>query len=196
MSNTEVLTIPTARRKSGLIFFIAVIGLFALLLVLGWTMMQKNAPPLGSGNAPEFELVTFEGQTISLAGLHGKPVVLNFWASWCLPCRDEAPYLQASWDQYKSQGLMLIGVDYVDTEAEAKKYMAAFKITYPTGPDVGTKISKSYRITGVPETYFITRDGKILEGVDANGRPYGNWIGPIPPAALQERILRLLSLNQ
>ncbi len=196
MNNTEALAIPTTHRKSSLIFFIAVIGVFALLLVLGWTMMQKGAPPLAKGFAPEFELVTFEAQTLKLADLRGKPIVLNFWASWCLPCREEAPYLQASWEQYRSQGLMLIGVDYVDTEAEAKKYMAEFKITYPNGPDVGTKISKAYRITGVPETYFITRDGKILEGVDANGRPYGNWIGPIPPAALQERIKKLLATDQ
>ncbi len=196
MNDTQALAISKTNRKSGLIFFAAIIGVFALLLVLGWTMIQKGAPALASGNAPEFELVTFEGQTIRLSELRGKPIVLNFWASWCLPCREEAPYLQASWDQYRSQGLMLIGVDYVDTEAEAKKYMAEFKITYPNGPDVGTKISKAYRITGVPETYFITRDGKILQGTDANGRPYGNWIGPIPPAALQERILKLLSANQ
>lgn len=158
-------------------------------------MIQKNAPPLASGNAPEFELITFEGQTIRLSELRGKPIVLNFWASWCLPCREEAPYLQAAWDQYRNQGMMVIGVDYVDTEVEAKKYMAEFKITYPNGPDVGTRISKMYRITGVPETYFITREGKILSGADSSGRPYGNWIGPIPPSALQERIQRLLATD-
>lgn len=195
MNNSEALPIQKTRGKSNLIFLIAVIGVFALLMVLGWTMVQKGAPPLAKGNAPEFELVTFEGQTLRLSELRGKPVILNFWASWCLPCREEAPYLQASWEQYRSQGLMLIGVDYVDTEAEAKKYMAEFKITYPNGPDVGTRISKSYRITGVPETYFITREGKVLEGTDANGRPYGNWIGPIPPAALEERTKKLLATD-
>ncbi len=196
MNNSQALPIQKTRGKSNLIFFIAVIGVFALLMLLGWTMVQKGAPPLAKGNAPDFELVTFEGQTLRLSELRGKPVVLNFWASWCLPCREEAPYLQASWEQYRSQGLMLIGVDYVDTEAEAKKYMAEFKITYPNGPDVGTRISKAYRITGVPETYFITREGKVLEGIDANGRPYGNWIGPIPPAALEERIKKLLSTDK
>lgn len=195
MNSSEVLPVPTTHGKSNFIFFIAVLGVFAVLLLLGWTMIQKNAPPLASGNAPEFELITFEGQTIRLSELRGKPIVLNFWASWCLPCREEAPYLQAAWDQYRNQGLMVIGVDYVDTEVEAKKYMAEFKITYPNGPDVGTRISKMYRITGVPETYFITREGKILSGADSSGRPYGNWIGPIPPSALQERIQRLLATD-
>jgi cytochrome c biogenesis protein CcmG/thiol:disulfide interchange protein DsbE len=183
------------QRQNNVVFIVAIIVLFAVLVLLGWTMIQKGAPPLASGNAPEFELTTFDGKTIRLADLRGKPVILNFWASWCLPCREEAPLLQAAWDKYRDQGLMLIGVDYVDTETEAKKYMAEFKITYPNGPDVGTRISKAYRITGVPETYFITREGKILSGTDANGRPYGNWIGPIPAAALQERISKLLSNN-
>jgi cytochrome c biogenesis protein CcmG/thiol:disulfide interchange protein DsbE len=193
MNGAQTMPVPATPRKSGLIFFIAIIGLFAMLLLLGWTMMQKGAPPLASGSAPEFELTTFEGKVFKLSELRGKPIVLNFWASWCIPCRDEAPLLRAAWDQYRDQGLLVIGVDYVDTEVEAKKFMNEFKITYPNGPDIGTRISKAYRITGVPETYFITRDGKILSGVDANGRPYGNWIGPIPASALQERIQKLLS---
>ncbi len=193
MNEPQAVPTETPQRKNNIIFFAAIIVLFAVLLLLGWTMIQKGAPPLASGNAPEFELTTFEGKTIRLSELRGKPVIVNFWASWCLPCREEAPLLQAAWDKYRDQGLVLLGVDYVDTETEAKKYLAEFKITYPNGPDVGTRISKAYRITGVPETYFITRDGKVLSGNDSAGRPYGNWIGPIPAAALQERINKLLS---
>jgi cytochrome c biogenesis protein CcmG/thiol:disulfide interchange protein DsbE len=151
-------------------------------------MIQKGAAPLAGVGAPDFALKTFEGQSLNLSELRGKAIVLNFWASWCNPCREEAPILEATWRKYKDQGLLVIGVDYVDTETEAKKYMAEFKITYPNGPDVQTRISQTYRITGVPETYFITRDGKLLSGTDTNGRAYGNWIGPIPAAALQERV--------
>ncbi len=193
MNDSPSLPLTRTKSKSGMVFFIAVIGSLATLLLLGWTMMQKAAPPLAGGNAPEFELTTFEGKVLKLSELRGKPVVLNFWASWCLPCREEAPFLIAAWEQYRDQGLMLIGVDYVDTESEAKKYMAEFKITYPNGPDIGTRISKVYRITGVPETYFITREGKILSGTDSAGRALGNWIGPIPASALQERIKKLLA---
>ncbi len=194
MHQAQAVAVP-AQRKNNVIFFAAVLAVFGLLMLFGWVYVQKNAPPLASGNAPDFELTTFEGKVIRLADLRGKPVILNFWASWCLPCREEAPLLQATWEKYREQGLVLLGVDYVDTEAEAKKYLAEFKITYPNGPDVGTRISKVYRITGVPETYFITRDGKVLSGTDASGRAYGNWIGPIPPSAFQERINKLLSSN-
>ena len=195
MNDSQALPLTKPKSKSGMIFFIAILGLFATLLLLGWTIMQKGAPPLASGNAPEFEMPSFEGKVYKLSELRGRPVIINFWASWCIQCRDEAADLQAAWAKYRDQGLIVLGVDYVDTESEAKKYMAEFKITYPNGPDIGTRISKAYRITGVPETYFITREGKLLTGNDSTGRAFGNWIGPIPSSALQERIQKLLAAN-
>jgi cytochrome c biogenesis protein CcmG, thiol:disulfide interchange protein DsbE len=193
MNDAQTLTLQKTKSKTGTIFFVAILGMFALLLLLGWTMIQRAAPPLAQGNAPAFELTSFEGQVLKSSELRGKPIVLNFWASWCVQCRDEAAELQAAWAKYRDQGLMVIGVDYVDTESEAKKYMGEFKITYPNGMDVGTKISSTYRITGVPETYFITRDGKLLSGNDLTGRALGNWIGPVPASAMQERIQRLMA---
>jgi cytochrome c biogenesis protein CcmG/thiol:disulfide interchange protein DsbE len=166
---------------------------FALLGMLAYGWVQRQAPPLASGPAPAFELKTFDGQTIRLADLRGQAVVINFWASWCGPCRDEAPALQAMWQKYKDRGLVILGVDYVDTESKAKEFIQEFGQTYPNGPDVGTQISQQYKITGVPETYFITRDGHVLSGADANGRAYGNWIGPIPASVLEERIQKLLA---
>jgi len=195
MNDSQALPLPKTKSKTGLYFFIAILGMFGVLLLLGWTTMQKTAPPLASGTAPEFELQTFEGKVLKLSELRGKSIVLNFWASWCIPCRDEAPLLRAAWEQNRDKDFLIIGVDYVDTDAEAKKFLQEFKLTYPNGPDIGTRISKAYRITGVPETYFITREGKLLSGTDANGRAYGNWIGPIPESALQERIQKLLATN-
>lgn len=183
---------PRPRQRSSFVFGFAIVVVLATISLFGLTMIQKGAPALAGVSAPEFTLKTFEGQTLTLSELRGKPIVLNFWASWCNPCREEAPLLEATWRKYKEQGLLVIGADYVDTETEAKKYLAEFNITYPNGPDVQTKISQTYRITGVPETYFITRDGKLLSGTDANGRAFGNWIGPIPAAALQERVELLM----
>lgn len=105
--------------------------------------------------------------------------------------RGSAPF-ESTWLKYKDQGLLLIGVNYVDTESEAKKFMREFGITYPNGPDIGTCISQDYRITGVPESYFITRDSKLLEGKDATGLVYGNRIGPLFPSAMEERVRKLL----
>lgn len=86
----------------------------------------------------------------------------------------------------------MIGVDYVETESEAKKFMREFGITYPKGPDIGTCISQEYRITGVLESKFITHDSNLLEGKDATGRVYGNWICPLFPSAMEERVRKLL----
>lgn len=184
---------PSAqRRPSFIIFGFILLVAFALLGLLAFGWIQRQAPPLESGLAPQFEIKTFDGQTYNLADLKGKPVVVNFWASWCIPCRDEAPALQALWEKYKEQGLIVIGVDYVDTETEAKKFMQEFGMTYPTGPDLGTAISSKYKITGVPETYFITREGKLLSGKDASGLPLGNYIGAISNRALQERVEKLM----
>ncbi len=193
MNETQTIPNDTPRSSTRIIFGLALLATVVLIVLLGVRLVQVKEPALASGAAPAFEFKTFEGQTLRLSDLRGKPVVLNFWASWCQPCRQEAPVLQAVWQQYKTQNLVVLGVDYVDTEPEAKKYLQEFKITYPNGPDIGTVVSQAYHITGVPETYFITREGKLLSGVDADGKPYGNWIGPIPEAALRERVDKLLS---
>lgn len=184
--------VPVPHRVSFIGFGIILLIAFGLLGLLAFAWVQRQAPPLEAGLAPQFELKTFDGATVRLADLRGKAVVINFWASWCVPCRDEAPVLQAMWQKYRAQGVVILGVDYVDTENEARKFIQEFGQTYPNGPDVGTQISQKYRITGVPETYFITPEGTVLGGTDVNGRPYGNWIGPLTASALEGRILKLL----
>lgn len=136
----------------------------ALLGLLGWGLIRVQAGPRDRGPAPDFSLLTFNGETVALSELTGNVVVINFWASWCPPCRDEAPYLEATWRKYKNQGVVFIGVDYVDTELEALAFIDEFEITYPNGPDLGTEISQAYRIKGVPETFFVAKDG-TLRGV-------------------------------
>jgi cytochrome c biogenesis protein CcmG/thiol:disulfide interchange protein DsbE len=188
----SVASAPPTRRGAFLIFGIVLVILLALLAVLAIAVRQRGAGPLASGSAPEFTLTSFDGQTYKLSELKGRPVVLNFWASWCIPCRDEAPALQRAWEKYQDRGVLILGVDYVDTDPDAKKFIAEFQQTYPNGADVGTKISQAYKISGVPETYFIGKDGKLLPGIDENGRVKGNWIGPLPEAVLNARIEEML----
>src|SRR5260221_6924773 len=94
-----VLQTPNKRRTSSIIIF-GIVGLVivSLLVVLAIAVRTRGAPPLASGTAPDFSLTSFDGQTYQLAQLKGKAVVINFWASWCIPCRDEAPALQRAWD--------------------------------------------------------------------------------------------------
>ncbi|NMC80186.1 MAG: TlpA family protein disulfide reductase, partial [Chloroflexi bacterium] len=89
-------------------------------------------------------------------------ILVNFWASWCKPCEEEAAELQQAWQYYQPGGqVVFLGVDYVDTEPEAKRYLEQFGIAYPNGPDLRTEISQMFRITGVHETYIIGRDGRL-----------------------------------
>jgi len=155
----------------------------ALLGLLGWGLVRVQAGPRAAGPAPDFTLNTFQGQEITLRDLRGQVVVINFWASWCPPCREEAAYLESTWREYQDRGVVFIGVDYVDTDREALAYIAEFDITYPNGPDLGTRISQAYRIQGVPETYFVAKDG-TLRGVK---------IGPLAAPELEERLEPLLA---
>lgn len=114
--------------------------------------------------APDFSLTLFgTGETLHLSDLRGKVVVLNFWASWCPPCRQEAPTFERVWQAYKDRDVVFVGVDIWDTDEEAAKFLQEFGLTYPNGPDPIGQIAIDYGLTGIPETYFITRDGMIAQ---------------------------------
>ena len=144
-------------------------GLIGLLVMIWSILGKRQQGTVQPGEAiPDFSLTLFNdyqynGQAqVSLADFAGKVVVINFWASWCKPCEQEAAELEAAWKFYEPRGdVIFLGVDYVDTEPEALLYLKKFGITYPNGPDLRTKISQLFRIRGVPETYFIDRAGVL-----------------------------------
>lgn len=137
--------------------------MLGLLGIIALQLRTAQRGILSAGEtAPEFTLTTFEGEQITPADMRGKVIVVNFWASWCKPCEVEAADLQTAWEMYASTGkVIFLGVDYVDTEKEGLAYLERFGITYPNGPDLGTRISQSFRTRGVPETFFIDRDGRV-----------------------------------
>ena len=138
----------------------AVAGLLGLLV---WDLThQKHAPPIGAA-APSFSLRRIDGTgTLGLASLRGKAVVLNFWASWCTPCKGEAAMLENAWQQYRSQGVVFLGVDYHDVTSDARTFLTHHGITYPTVLDGSGAVGDRYGLTGVPETYFIDRRGRLV----------------------------------
>ncbi len=137
-----------------------VAGLLALLV---WKLAhQQHAPPVGS-TAPAFSLSRLEGAgTVSLASLRGHGVVLNFWASWCTPCKAEAPVLEKDWLRYRSRGVVFVGVDYHDLASDARTFISAHGLTFPMLEDGSGAVTGSYGISQVPETYVLDADGKIV----------------------------------
>lgn len=138
-------------------------GLIVLLVIVGIVLFRRQQGPVGVGQAaPDFTLTTFDGQTYQLSDLRGKVVLINFWASWCKPCEQEAADLEAAWRLYEPRGdVVFLGIAWTDTEPKSKAYLEKFDITYPNGPDLRTKISQAYRTTGVPETYLVDKEGQL-----------------------------------
>ena len=158
---------PASAPRSVMLWRLLFIGIPLLfLLFLGLRLYQTNtSEQRAAGEAPPFTFTTFEGETISLADLRGKGVVLNFWASWCDPCRAEAELLELTWQQEKDRGIVFIGLDYLDQEPAAKAYLAEYQISYPNGPDLQSEAARRFGIKGVPETFFIDPEGKIAHMV-------------------------------
>lgn len=117
--------------------------------------------PLTARPAPVFTLALFDGSTLRLEDFRGKVVVLNFWASWCPPCRAEARVLEEAWRKYKDDGVVFLGINTQDKEEAARDFLEEFSITYPNGQDPDGKIAIDYGIWGLPESFFIDAAGRI-----------------------------------
>jgi cytochrome c biogenesis protein CcmG/thiol:disulfide interchange protein DsbE len=149
---------------------LAVAGVVALLGLLVWKIafdrtggaaeqLERGETPL----APAFVLERLDREgTLDLASLRGKGVVLNFWASWCIPCKDEAPLLEEAWRTHRDRGLVVLGVDAQDFKGDARRFMRRFGLTYPVVYDGKGSTLGRYGVTGFPETFFVDRTGKLV----------------------------------
>ena len=117
--------------------------------------------PLIGRQAPSFTVTLFDGKKLSLADLRGKVVFLNFWASWCPPCRAEARDLESAWQRFKDEEIVFLGIDIQDTEEAALAYLKEFNVTYLNGRDASGKVAIDYGVWGIPETFFIDHEGRI-----------------------------------
>jgi cytochrome c biogenesis protein CcmG/thiol:disulfide interchange protein DsbE len=146
-----------------LVVFAAIVVLLILLgyAVFGNKVFPKPSPLIGR-EASDFTLELFNGDKLRLSDLRGKVVLLNFWASWCMPCREEAPTLEASWKRYKDKPVVFIGIDVWDDKDSALAYINQFGGGYLNGIDPKGEIAVDYGVGGVPETYFINESGKIV----------------------------------
>ncbi len=150
----------------------AAVTVVALLLaLLAWQVARKEegrgiADALAAGrtpDAPRLVLPTLDGgEKISLASLEGKAVVVNFWASWCEPCKEESPRLEAAWDRWRDEGVVVLGVDAQDFRDDARRFVKRYGLTYPIVHDGSGSTLGRWGVTGFPETWFVGRNGKLV----------------------------------
>jgi len=168
---------------------VALGALFAFGLLRGQPDRDIPSALLGR-QAPTFELPLYAryqpeyGETFDLADHAGTPLLINFWASWCLPCYDEAPVLQTYWEEYRDTGVLFVGVQTQDRQAQAegRAFIEQFDLTFPNGTDEDSSVSVNWGLYGVPETYFVDREGEVVH----------RHVGPVTPEVLDRQLAAIL----
>ena len=159
-------------RRVKIVLQAAAVAVVALLVVLlGWRVAQqeegRGLDDAVAGDerpaAPDFTLEELDGDgTISLSDYRGKAVVLNFWASWCGPCKTEAPLLQSAWERYRDRGLVVLGVDAQDFKTDGRRFAKRYGLTYPIAHDQDGVTLGRYGYSAFPETWFVDRQGRLV----------------------------------
>jgi len=177
------------RRPFLLVASLAVL-VAAILGVLGYVLLHgangARASALLGKPAPGFSYSTFDGKTLDLASLRGKPVMINFWGSWCEPCKDEAPVLARSWAKYQNTDVQFVGVAIWDKTDLARQFAQQHGASWINGIDADGKIAIDYGVYGVPESFFISRDGVLVD------RYVGPFVGEAGSARLEQYLQRLM----
>ena len=139
--------------------------LILLLLLVGCSSDTGSSVAQVGKLAPDFEVQNLDGQAISLSSLRGKPVLLNFWAIWCPPCREEMPYLQQIYEEWSGEGLVLLAVNIGESPSAVEDFMQARSLSLPVLLDIKEAAARMYNVTAIPTTFFIDRDGILQEQV-------------------------------
>lgn len=173
--------LPRALAIGAVLLFVGLLA-FGLLTSGSSTRIDKSLADREAPLAPSFELEVLErgalpasvrgdvglpmddGQ-LALEELEGTPLLLNFWASWCIPCREEAPLLQRAWGGFGRSGVLFLGLNMQDLTGDARDFLDEFDISYPTIRDPSNEVARSYGATGIPETYFISARGRVVSHV-------------------------------
>lgn len=171
-------------KRSNVTMFVSIAVGAALLILLALAFfLPGGGRPAPGDPAPDFDLVLLDGTEVSLSDLQGQVVVLNFWASWCMPCREEAPDLQAVWEAYQDEDVVLIGIGHKDAEDASQAFVEEFRLTYPNGVDPKGRISRAYGVTAVPETFVIDAAGKVVRF----------YVGQVSAADLRQQLAQLIA---
>ena len=175
---------PEPKRKlpAGLLAA-GVIALIVVVLLVVALAGEPAMPPQVGELVPEFQLTAFDGSPMVLSSQRGKVVVVNFFASWCGPCRQEAADLEQSWQDHQARGVQFFGIGYKDAAQNVKRFLAEFEVTYPATTEGNNSTARAYGVTGAPETFIIDSSGRLVRHI----------LGPVGQAELAHELDRLLN---
>ena len=162
-NNLDGQTQPAEAKKRGFGKYLVLIVVLLFVGLLGYGLLTAGDDRVEAGKAPDFSLTSFNGEQYQLSDLEGKVVVVNFWATWCISCKDEAVELEQAWRDFQDDGVVFLGVDYLDQKPLNLAWIDRYDITYPNGDDIQGRIYNSYGVQGLPETFVINRKGEISE---------------------------------
>lgn len=111
--------------------------------------------------APDFTLTFADGETVNLSDWHGQPVLINFWATWCSPCRAEMPEIVEAFERYQEEGLVVVGVNVQESADKAGEFAEEFQMSFPIALDSRGEVRQLYQVRGLPTTFFIDREGRL-----------------------------------
>lgn len=159
-----------APRRRWFRISLALIPALAFMGVLSLAVFRSGSQAEAGKAAPSFELPLLDGSgVLSDEDLEGHPVVINFWASWCIPCREEAPLFERAWKAYKDEGVIFLGVNIKDAESDARDFVKEFGITYPVVRDLDQTLTKDFGVKGLPETFFIDHRWTFIGAISGGG---------------------------
>ena len=187
MKSMEKFSTPKSKLRIIFVFLCVCIVFLIFAAFMSFGLVNRQSVTSMSGlthvgkDMPVIDGISFDREKIYLSSKSMTPVIINFWASWCAPCVDEAPVLQQAWEEYRDQGVLFVGVNFQDDSPTARQHVSHFGITYPNIEDSGGLISIDYGVIGIPVTFFV----------DPGGVVSGRYVGSIPKSQLDDWLMDL-----
>ncbi|MGM0867513.1 MAG: thiol-disulfide oxidoreductase ResA [Bacillota bacterium] len=179
------------KKKRRLVIRIILLSIFTTLIgyLLYTNITNSNSGVIHAGDqAPDFQLETLEGETVKLSDFKGQGVLLNFWATYCPPCKEEMPYMQNQYEEFKDKGVTILAIDVGEPKVTVDKFAKRYGLTFPILLDQNQEVLDSYGVGPIPVTFLIDEDGKVIERVTASlsEETIKNYMNSIMPEKYKE----------
>lgn len=141
---------------------VGILSAFVLFAILFYMRPSPEWRPVAGEIAPQFSVTSYTGEVYSSESLRGQIVILNFWANWCAPCHAEAPDFEQIYREYADDGVIILGMNWLDSDEAALSFIERYELSYPNAPDIDETVYNAFQVQGMPQSFVIGRDGRIV----------------------------------